>query len=56
MALAAQEKKTEMLTERLAHAESKAEKLAQERLALIQENAKLQAQVANFAFSDDVQK
>jgi chromosome segregation ATPase len=45
MALAAQEKQTELLTERLVHAEEKAEKLDQEKLALFRETGSLQAKI-----------
>ncbi len=54
MALAAKEKQTELLTERLGHIEAKAEKLDQERIALIQERAELQAQVATDKRRDKV--
>lgn len=45
MALAAQEKQTELLTEHLARARDKAEKLDQEKLALFRETGSLQAKI-----------
>ncbi|OIR06067.1 chromosome partition protein Smc [mine drainage metagenome] len=47
MALAAQEKQTELLTERLVSAEDKAEKLDQEKLALFREVTSLQSTITH---------
>lgn len=47
MALAAQERQAALLAERAGHADARAEKLDQERLALFQERAALQAQLSS---------
>jgi chromosome segregation ATPase len=47
MALAAQERQTALVAERVSQAEAKAEQLDKERLALFQERAVLQAQLSN---------
>ncbi len=52
MALAGQEKETQLLTERLGHAEQKMEKLDQDRLTLLIEKAELQVFVAHRTKTD----